>query len=152
LRVLFLERRYDEIIERMSHVDLEEADAESQGYLAFALQAKGRDSESVPVFELIGLPQTAVDPDLRRWTLVHDLAAMIGALQGIDRRPDANRLATWLDQFGRTRPELDKGWPGPWWTGCAQAVLGNRREALAQLERAVAATTLLSLPYLRDTA
>jgi hypothetical protein len=48
LRVLFWQRRYDEIIDRMSNVDLDDADGDSLGYLAFALQAIGRDSEAIP--------------------------------------------------------------------------------------------------------
>ena len=63
LRILFWQRRYDEIIDRMSNVDLDDADADSLGYLAFALQAIGRDSEAIPILESMGLPN---DRDGRR--------------------------------------------------------------------------------------
>ena len=48
-RIRLWQRRYDEIIDRMSNVDLDDADADSHGYLAFALQAIGRDSEAIPI-------------------------------------------------------------------------------------------------------
>ena len=60
LRILFWQRRYDEIIDRMSNVDIDDADADSLGYLAFALQAVGRDSEAIPILESIGLPNACV--------------------------------------------------------------------------------------------
>ncbi len=54
LRILFWQRRYDEIIERMSNVDLDEHDDDELGYLAFALQATGRDEEAIPILQRHG--------------------------------------------------------------------------------------------------
>ena len=83
LRILFWQRRYDEIIDRMSNVDLDDADADSQGYLAFALQAVGRDSEAIPILESMGLPNIAMDDDLRRFAHLHHLAVLAGALRSV---------------------------------------------------------------------
>jgi len=153
LRVLFWQRRYDTIIERMSKSDLDEADGDSLGYLAFALQAVGRDSEAVSIFAMLGLPETAMDDDLRRWRLVHDLANMIGVLYAVrDKRAD--HLAVWLEQFARERPndEIGLGWARAWWNACPLAAMGKKEQALQQLEESAAAPNLAWLPFLRDAA
>ena len=99
LRILFWQRRYDEIIDRMSNVDLDDADADSLGYLAFALQAVGRDSEAIPILESMGLPNVAMDDDLRRWAHLHHLAVLAGALRNVGETQQSKRLAVWLDEF-----------------------------------------------------
>jgi TolB-like protein len=155
LRVLFWQRRYDEIIERMSNVDLDEADADSLGYLAFALQAVGREAEAIPILESIGLPNIAMDDDVRRWAHLHHLAVLAGALRNVGETEQSKKLAAWLDQFAtKLLPDnphfITPGWGGHWWKACALAALGKREQALTEVEITAAAPNLAWLPYLRD--
>ena len=156
LRILFWQRRYDEIIDRMSNVDLDDADADSLGYLAFALQAVGRDSEAIPILESIGLPNAAMDDDLRRWAHLHHLAVLAGALRSVGETQQSMKLAAWLDQFATNLlPDNDPyvvtpGWGAHWWKACGLAELGKREQALTEVEITAAAPNLAWLPYLRD--
>ena len=61
LRMLFWQRRYDEIIERMSNVDLDEQNPDDLGYLAFAFQATGHDLEAIPVLNKHGASRFGTD-------------------------------------------------------------------------------------------
>ena len=152
LRILFLQRRYDEIIERMSKVDLDDMDPDSLGYLAFAFQATGRDSEAIPILDAMGLPEYALDDDLRRIGYLHHLAVLMGSLNAMAETEQARRLGLWLEKTVRPGIESDRGWGGHWWLGCALGVLGKRDEALHEIDAMVAASNLVPTPYLRDAA
>ena len=108
LRILFWQRRYDEIIERMSKIDLDEQDWDALGYLAFALQATGRDSEAIPILNGIGLPESALDDDLRRIGFLHHFAIFIGSLNATGDTAQARKLALWLEQYLRPGIENDQ--------------------------------------------
>jgi hypothetical protein len=136
----------------MSEVDLDDADADSLGYLAFALQATGRDSEAIPILHAMGLPSYALDEDLRRVAFVHHLSVLIGPLNATGDTAQARKLALWLERFQRPGIANDHGWGGHWWLGCALAVLGRRDEALQEVITMVAGSSVTYTPYLRDAA
>ena len=152
LRILFWQRRYDEIIERMSNTDLDEHDDDELGYLAFALQATGRDEEAIPILNDMGLPEVALNVDIRRIAHLHHLAILFGSLNAIGKTEEARKLARWLEQNQRPGIQNDHGWGGHWWLGCALGVLGKREEALHEIEAMAAGSSLAWMPYLRDAA
>jgi Flp pilus assembly protein TadD len=152
LRNLFWQRRYDETIELMSNVDLDEQNPDDLGYLAFAFQATGRDSEAIPVLRSMGLPDFALDVDLRRIAHLHHLAILIGSMNATGDTEEARKLARWLEKNLRPGIENDHGWGGHWWLGCALGVLGKREEALHEVEAMAAGSSLAWMPYLRDAA
>ena len=122
---------------------------------AFALQAIGRDSEAIPILQSIGLPNAALDDDLRRAALLHHLAILFGALHNVGETQRAQQLARWLHQLATGldddyNHEISAGWAGFWWKACALAVLGKRERALTEIETAAAAPNLAWLPLLRD--
>ena len=152
LRILFYQRRYDEIIQRMSKVDLDDTDPDSLGYLAFAFQATEQDEEAIPILNNMGLPQLALDAELRQINHLHQLAILFGSLNAIGETAQARKLAQWLEQTVRPGIEHDRGWGGHWWLGCALGVLGKRDEALHEIEAMVSGNSLAWMPYLRDAA
>jgi TolB-like protein/class 3 adenylate cyclase/Tfp pilus assembly protein PilF len=153
LATLFWERDYAGIIERMAAMDLDEADADALGYLAFALQALGRHAEAIPVLESMGLPEVALDDDLRRWAALHHLMSLIGAHRGIGDVQEARRLAVWLDDFRNTfDAAYASGWGNGYWIACALATLGRTEEALDSFVRSARATNLAWQPLLRDAS
>jgi Tfp pilus assembly protein PilF len=153
LRILFWQRRYDEIIQRMSKVDLDDTDPDSLGYLAFAFQATGQDEEAIPILHNMRLPEYAMDADLRQINHLHQLAILFGSLNAIGETAQARKLAQWLEQTVRPGIEHDRGWGGHWWLGCALGVLGKRDEALHEIEAMVSASNSATMPpYLRDAA
>jgi tetratricopeptide (TPR) repeat protein len=152
LRVLFWQRRYDEILERMSRADLDEENADSLGYLAFALQATGNDEQAIQILNNMGLPEHAMDEELRRIAFMHHFSILIGSMNAMGETEQARKLAVWMEEFLRPGIEHDHGWGGHWWLGCALGVLGKRDEALHEVEAMVAGSSLAWMPYLRDAA
>ena len=144
LRVLFWERRYADIVARVSEQDPDEVDADALGELAFALQALGRDAAAIPLLQSIGLPELATDDDLRRWAALNHLATYIGALQADGQNERAQRLAQWLERF------IDERFTVAVWETCALAALGKHEEAIREFTAVAHSANLLWLPQLMD--
>lgn len=149
LRVLYWEQRYEDIVAEMARHDLDEADADALGLLALALQALERDAEVVPILRGMGLPEIALDEELRRWAALHHLTTLISALDATGETREARRLALWLED---TTASGRIGWGAGHWRACAAAMLGKQEAALANLEASAHSANLAWLPLLRDSA
>ena len=148
--VLFLMRRYDDLIDVAEFLMIEEPNDVNVRYLlAFAYQAVGQFEAAIHVLSSTGLPDSIINDTARSVTEIDAFFTLINALAGMGQS-DTDELAHSLAQWSQD---------GPWWgadswvgvmRGCNLAVLKRPAEALEQLTMIMQDVKLARVPALLD--
>lgn len=146
--LLFLMRRYEELIDIGELLMIEEPDDIQVRYLlAFAYNAVGSFELSVRLLHLTGLPDTVITETMRAID-IEAYYSLVNAVYGIGETATAHELATWMINRAHTENE---DWWGPVYLACVYAVLEQDDETLAKLEIAKASRRLPWATLVQDS-
>ena len=112
LRILFWQRRYDEILERMSKADLDEREC---GFARLprvcAAGNRHTTTEAIQILKTWDLPKVAMDEELRRIGFMHHFSILIGSMNATGDTAQARKLAL-LDGGIPTTGNRERSWLG----------------------------------------
>ena len=150
---LFWQRRYAELIDLGEELLFDQMDDPDVLFLlAFALNTEGRFDESLRILDMAGMPDTVLS-ESRRPNEIHYLPTMIGALQGVGDEHRARELAEWQLEFNRrmSRGNANGRWLTHFAEACGLSALGEDDEALDSIELLPELSTIVRLPWLKDS-
>lgn len=149
--VLYLLRRYDELIGEAELLMIEEPDdIELRYLLAFAYNATERYDLAIHVLGSTGLPDTILDDRPRRGADWHAFFTFINAAYGYGDTDVAQALAKWYSETRQVHHQNPE-WTVEFMKACSLATLERDQEALAQLELTLRSPRLPIVPTIEDS-
>ncbi len=146
--LLFLMRRYEELIDQAEFLVIEQPqDVELRYLLAFAYNANGQFESAIHILSTTGQPDTFLEQRVRSAADIEGFFALVNALAGAGQDDLAKDLAGYFDTEIWNIPD--------WWSkayvACTHAVLEQDDEALKTLQRIKDSPRLPWLPVLMDS-
>ena len=147
--LLFLMRRYEELIDQAEFMVIERPqDVESRYLLAFAYNATGQFESAIHILSTTGQPDTVLEERIRSAADIEGFFALINALEGAGQTDLAKELAGFW-KIGVWEPIPD------WWNraygACGLAVMEQDDKALELLQRIKDSPRLPWVPVIMDS-
>ncbi len=147
--LLFLMRRYEELIDQAEFLVIERPqDVELRYLLAFAYNATGQFESAVHILSTTGQPDTVLEERIRSAADIEGFFALVNAVAGAGQDDLAKNLA------GLWKPALWEPIPD-WWNkaygACGLAILEQDDAALETLQRIEDSPRLPWLPVILDS-
>jgi TolB-like protein/tetratricopeptide (TPR) repeat protein len=149
--VLYLLRRYDELIDEAELLMIEEPeDIELRYLLAFAYTATEKYDLAIHVLGSTGMPDTILEDRPRRGADWHAFFTFINAANGFGDNDVARALAKWYFESRRVHHDNPE-WTVEFMKACSLATLERDEEALEQLELMLRSPRLPTMPSVTDS-
>ncbi len=147
--LLFLMRRYDELIDQAELMVIEQPqDADLRYVLAFAYNATGKFESAIYILSMTGQPDIFLEERVRSAADTEGYFALVNALAGAGQTRLARELA------GLFKTDIWEAIPD-WWNkaygACGLAVMGQDDKALERLQRVKDSPRLPWLPVIQDS-
>ena len=147
--LLFLMRRYEELIDQAEFMVIEQPqDVELRYWLAFAYNATGQFESAIHILSTTGQPDTVLEQRVRSAADIEGYFALVNALAGAGQTGMAKELAGFFEaEIWETIPD--------WWNkaygACGLAVMEQDDKALETLQRVKDSPRLPWLPVILDS-
>ena len=127
--LLFLMRRYEELIDQAEFLVIEHPeDTELRYMLAFAYNATGRFESAVRILSTTGQPDTVLEERIRSAADIEGFFALVNALAGVGQADLAGELARYFDDLVLLWTKIPDWWNKAY-MACGQAVQKKDEEA-----------------------